>query len=481
MVYLEQRRFLDRYSRTWAAYSALFLLVAVLAAWGTGPSGGALLLTAGVVAATLWYQPKYLHLHHEAEKRYVWAVRSRWILILSLGLLAAAWNRSSPSGLMWTVVAVAWLLLVNGLVMLLCRGERVLPYRAMPWIYFLTDILVFAVLRERAEAMVPVAFLLLSAEFVLLIDGLDRDSKNPSKLFVLFLPVTVVILAASGQYATKNIPWVSVVVVLVGFYETVELRGLAVLQSQRNYEETLAEIAGFTGASREETAQRLVTSAQQLAESWKTASPDENDPAALARWYSENSLPYLFDTAMFHLRYKHIVFSLDVLKICRGRCLDYGAGKGALAVELARQGHAVTYFDVPGTSRQYAEWNAKRNGLDLVFASRKEEILAEVAARGPYDTILSLDVLEHLPDLAGELEFLRSVLAPGGKVILTVPEGATAAHPMHLTHNVSTKAFLLARGLRDAKTWKQRWLASEILRKPHCVILQAPAHGSPLR
>jgi len=41
--------------------------------------------------------------------------------------------------------------------------------------------------------------------------------------------------------------------------------------------------------------------------------------------------------------------------------------------------------------------------------------------RQRFDLILMLDVLEHLPDPAAALEHARSLLTPGGRILITVP------------------------------------------------------------
>ena len=40
---------------------------------------------------------------------------------------------------------------------------------------------------------------------------------------------------------------------------------------------------------------------------------------------------------------------------------------------------------------------------------------------GPFDAIVAFDVLEHIPDLEGTLDFIASSLAPGGVLIFVVP------------------------------------------------------------
>ena len=72
--------------------------------------------------------------------------------------------------------------------------------------------------------------------------------------------------------------------------------------------------------------------------------------------------------------------------------------------------------------------------------------MGEYARQRGFDTVFSFDVLEHLPDLPGELSFLSSLLNPGGVFVFDVPAGSTKAHPMHLNHNLNVLAFMRANG-----------------------------------
>jgi 2-polyprenyl-3-methyl-5-hydroxy-6-metoxy-1,4-benzoquinol methylase len=108
-----------------------------------------------------------------------------------------------------------------------------------------------------------------------------------------------------------------------------------------------------------------------------------------------------------------------------------------------------------------------------LFTSNKDELRGEAIK---FDTVISLDVLEHMPDLPGELNYLNSLLAPGGRLILTVPMGATKSHPMHLAHEVRAIEILTKFGFRNVKDWKLRLTGSEILRKRDCVVMQKPDH-----
>jgi 2-polyprenyl-3-methyl-5-hydroxy-6-metoxy-1,4-benzoquinol methylase len=114
------------------------------------------------------------------------------------------------------------------------------------------------------------------------------------------------------------------------------------------------------------------------------------------------------------------------------------------------------YYDVEGTSMAFAKRRAQQRGLtNLLFARTKDELAAAARERG-FDSVFSFDVLEHLPDLAAELNFLASLLAPGGCMVFDVPAGSTKAHPMHLNHNLDVKVHLAGKGMEEERTLWQK-------------------------
>jgi len=241
------------------------------------------------------------------------------------------------------------------------------------------------------------------------------------------------------------------VVVLV----TTRLVHRAQSRNAKNVAVALRELMDFTGYTAERVRQMWSHSNQDLARNWKAAGLSENDSAALAEWYRQNSELYLFAISAYNLEYKRIRSNLKVLARGHGACLDYGAGNGEILLDLARRGHPVAYYDVPGQTMQFAQRRAQQRGLALEFFHDKDS-LAAAHKQQRFDTIFSLDVLEHLPDLPGELTFLSSLLGPGGLFLFDVPAGATKAHPMHLNHHLDVVAYLKAKGLQDVRNLWQR-------------------------
>jgi 2-polyprenyl-3-methyl-5-hydroxy-6-metoxy-1,4-benzoquinol methylase len=195
----------------------------------------------------------------------------------------------------------------------------------------------------------------------------------------------------------------------------------------------------------------------------------------MTEWYRRNSELYMFAISGYNLEYKRIRDNIKMLNFGRGACLDYGAGNGEIILDLARRGHAAIYFDVDGTSMKFAQMRAERQKLAVEFFHTKEGLAAAVQLhampqqRG-LDTIFSFDVLEHLPDLAGELKFLSSLLNPGGLLVFDVPAGSTKAHPMHLNHHLDIHAHMESIGMKEERSvWQSipfRKQEKFIYRKP---------------
>lgn len=473
MVYLEQAEFLRRYRRISSVFIILLILAGLFALRSGLPGydfGRDLFaIIVAVLAFTLDYDPKYLHLDFNEGKKLDWIVRIRWVLAALALVLGIAGTRTLR-GAWITLAAVAWLVVVN----LVARAE--LKYRRrssavlMPLRYGATDFLLLALLHRAGLGLLLTASLLaLAAHLALVIDD-ERSRWLPP--FLLGAGAAFLVLAVRALDGTPNAYTCTLVLFLAAGLGTRVLVRISRERNRRNVAEAVDQLSAFTQETPDRVRELLATSTDILTENWNRSHPDEGDRDALAEWYRQNSLYYLYDLTAFHLRYKHIEFTLDILRLAHGKSLDYGAGNGELALALARLGHRATYFDLEGMTRQFASWRAGREGLPVEFVSDRG-LLEKSATK--FDTIISLDVLEHLPDLAGELDFLVHMIAPGGTLIVSAPVGATASHPMHLTHQLDVAAHLRSRGLEDLKTWWFRWNASEAMRRKDVFVFRKPA------
>ncbi len=97
------------------------------------------------------------------------------------------------------------------------------------------------------------------------------------------------------------------------------------------------------------------------------------------------------------------------------RILEVGCGTGSNIALLQRFGR-VDAIEPDAPARAVA---ARRSGLAVKggFLPADEASIEDAA----YDLIVLLDVLEHIPDDLGALTTLRAKLAPGGRLLVTVP------------------------------------------------------------
>ena len=109
---------------------------------------------------------------------------------------------------------------------------------------------------------------------------------------------------------------------------------------------------------------------------------------------------------------------LDWLAEGRGRrLLDVGAADGLLSRHLTQRGWKVTGLEADPAMAAAGAAHCER----MLMADLNRGL---PALDGPFDTIVCGDVLEHLVDPAGVLRALVGALAPGGDVIVSVPNVA---------------------------------------------------------
>jgi 2-polyprenyl-3-methyl-5-hydroxy-6-metoxy-1,4-benzoquinol methylase len=427
------------------------------------------LLFAAVILALVYglhYNPKYLHIGIEEDKKYSWLVRIRFVIAGIVFLLGWAWAGSLQQVGMAEGSAV-W---IAGTTWLARSRVRRHPYRRtrLPLFFFSTDMAMILVLAHFWVPWMWIAAFTAVASHLALAVGSEEGWFEAG--IVIAGQVLLVYVARELHWGWKS-ALIAQAMVLAASLGTAGLVSLARERNRVNVEAALRNLAGFTGFSEAEVRQRWQTSNQTLAENWKRAAPPADDQQALATWYRENSIHYLFASSGFNLRYKQMVFNLDLLLLARGRCLDYGAGAGDLALELARRGHDTVYYDVEGKTMEFSRWRAAQEGLNLAFVSSKEQLRGR---GGGFDTIISVDVLEHMPDLPGELDFLCSLLNPGGTIVFNVPAGKTETHPMHLVHRLDVKDYMARRGFVDRKSLRLRWFSSESFRRSAVYVYGKP-------
>jgi 2-polyprenyl-6-hydroxyphenyl methylase/3-demethylubiquinone-9 3-methyltransferase len=97
--------------------------------------------------------------------------------------------------------------------------------------------------------------------------------------------------------------------------------------------------------------------------------------------------------------------------------IDIGCGGGLLAEPMARMGFDVTAIDASSENIGTARAHAEPQGLDIAYrAATVEQLEAEGA--GPFDVVLTMEVIEHVADPEAFIRACSRLVAPGGMMIV---------------------------------------------------------------
>ncbi len=96
--------------------------------------------------------------------------------------------------------------------------------------------------------------------------------------------------------------------------------------------------------------------------------------------------------------------------------LDVGCGGGLLSEPFARMGASVMGIDAGEDNITAAKAHAESVGLDVDYRAMPAEELATTGAL--FDVVVSMEVIEHVADVAGFMAALVNLTRPGGALLL---------------------------------------------------------------
>lgn len=100
------------------------------------------------------------------------------------------------------------------------------------------------------------------------------------------------------------------------------------------------------------------------------------------------------------------------------RLLDVGCGDGTFTIALSANFRAVHGIDV---QEEYLEHFRSATKGNPRFEIAQMSASAMTFPDGHFDTIVTIETLEHVPDLPGAAAEICRVLKPGGELLITVP------------------------------------------------------------
>jgi 2-polyprenyl-6-hydroxyphenyl methylase/3-demethylubiquinone-9 3-methyltransferase len=97
--------------------------------------------------------------------------------------------------------------------------------------------------------------------------------------------------------------------------------------------------------------------------------------------------------------------------------LDVGCGGGLIAEPMRRMGFDVTAIDASAENIGTARAHAEQQGLDIAYRAATVEQM-EAGGGGPFDVVLTLEVIEHVADPGAFIRACSRLVKPGGMMIV---------------------------------------------------------------
>ena len=147
---------------------------------------------------------------------------------------------------------------------------------------------------------------------------------------------------------------------------------------------------------------------------------------------------------------RNLAFDLLAARGTPRRLLDIGAGQGDLLAEANLAWPAAELAGIELSATGVAEARRKIPSAQLVQRNLLDDQPADISLSGWATHAVCSEVLEHVDDPRRLLRHARAYLAPGCRVVITVPGGPRSAFDKHIGHRRHFDRDSIASVLRDA-------------------------------
>lgn len=167
-------------------------------------------------------------------------------------------------------------------------------------------------------------------------------------------------------------------------------------------------------------------------------------------FYKKN--PYnIFKLANWHMKFYQRRFRKKIIRESYGDVLDYGGGIGDLSIALAEKGLDVVYAEVPGRTMEFAKFLFKRRNKRIKVVEIVDDFQKNLRM---FDTIICIDVIEHVNNPRSLLKMFSNYLKNSGKLIITnLDIKEREERPDHKKLDFDAEALLEKLGFEKVKGW----------------------------
>jgi len=156
---------------------------------------------------------------------------------------------------------------------------------------------------------------------------------------------------------------------------------------------------------------------------------------------------HVADLAAWHITSKDYI--ADTLKLqqkfSRDLVLDFGGGIGthALANAMSSKVEHVFFVDINQTNRNFVKFRAKELGVEKKLTFCKTIKDTQISK---FDTVVCLDVLEHLTDPASQIEIFNEYMDSNSIALLNwyFYKGEKNEYPFHIDDDLVVEKFFKA-------------------------------------